>query len=201
MVVGLTGGIGSGKSSFARLLEARGAELIDADALGRAALEPGRPAWHSVVDQFGDEVLEPGGMHINRKALARVVFSDADKLAALNAITHPVIMSGIADLLETLSGTNEIVVIDAALILELGLADGMDVIVVVVASEESRRSWLTANRGMTGDEITQRMAAQKDTAELVARADIVVRNEGTIDDLAAEADRVWAELVRRRDSA
>lgn len=201
MVVGLTGGIGSGKSSFARLLEARGAELIDADALGRAALEPGRPAWHSVVDQFGDEVLEPGGMHINRKALARVVFSDADKLAALNAITHPVIMSGIADLLETLSGTNEIVVIDAALILELRLADSMDVIVVVVASEESRRSWLTTNRGMTFDEITQRMAAQKDTAELVARADIVVRNEGTIDDLAAEADRVWAELVRRRDNA
>lgn len=201
MVVGLTGGIGSGKSSFARLLEARGAELIDADALGRAALEPGRPAWHSVVDQFGDEVLEPGGMHINRKALARVVFSDADKLAALNAITHPVIMSGIADLLETLSGTNEIVVIDAALILELRLADSMDVIVVVVASEESRRSWLTTNRGMTFDEITQRMAAQKDTAELVARADIVVRNEGTIDDLAAEADRVWVELVRRRDDA
>ena len=200
-MVGLTGGIGSGKSSFAKLLEARGAELIDADELGRAALEPGRPAWNSVVDQFGDDVLESGGMNIDRKALARVVFGDPDKLAALNAITHPVIMAGIADTLELLKGTDEIVVIDAALIVELGLADGMDAIVVVVAPEESRRAWLGRDRRMTPEDISARMSAQKDPAELVERADIVVKNEGSIDDLAGEADRVWAELQRLRDAS
>ncbi|MGI8774266.1 MAG: dephospho-CoA kinase [Actinomycetota bacterium] len=201
LVVGLTGGIGSGKSAFARLLEARGAELIDADALGRAALEPGRPAWHSVVDQFGDEILEPGGMNVNRKTLARIVFNDKDKLAALNAIVHPVIMGEIADTLETLRGTNEIVVVDAALIFELGLAGGMDVIIIVVAPLESRRVWLSSSRGMSIEEIEQRMAAQLSAEDQIERADIVVKNEGTIDDLAEEADRVWAELMRRRDTA
>lgn len=200
LVVGLTGGIGSGKSSFAHLLAARGAELIDADELGRAALEPGRPAWHSVVDQFGDEILEPGGMNVNRKTLARIVFNDKDKLTALNAIVHPVILGEIADVLETLRGASEIVVIDAALIFELGLAGGMDVIVVVVAPLESRRRWLSSNRGMSSEEIEQRMVAQLSSDDQIERADIVVKNEGTIDDLAEEADRVWAELMRRRDT-
>src|SRR5918992_2352219 len=97
LVVGLTGGIGAGKSTLAALLAEEGARVIDADALGREALQPGRPAWHSVVAQFGDEILAANSMDIDRKRLAAVVFGDPRKLAALNAIVHPVIFKGIAD--------------------------------------------------------------------------------------------------------
>jgi dephospho-CoA kinase len=196
-VVGLTGGIGSGKSTFAGLLAERGAEIIDADQLGRAALDPGKPTWHSVVDQFGDEILVAAGLDIDRKRLAAVVFGDKQKLAALNAIVHPAITKGIADALEMLRGTDEIVVLDAALIVELGLHEALDSLIVVTASETRRRSRLETARGMTPDEITARIGAQASEEELLQRADIVVRNEGDMKALEAEADRVWAELQER----
>ncbi len=200
LVAGLTGGIGSGKSTFAGLLAARGAEVIDADELGRAALAPGEPAWHSVVAQFGDDIRAAGSMEIDRKRLAAEVFGDRQKLAALNAIVHPVILSRIADALDVLRGTNEIVVIDAALIVELGLDKAVDVVIVVVANQEKRVHRLQVGRGMTAGDITERIAAQSSEEDLVAAADIVVRNDGTPADLAAEADKVWDELVRRRDA-
>lgn len=198
LVAGLTGGIGSGKSTFAAMLEERGAEVIDADALGRAALEPGQPAWHSAVDQFGNEILSAGSMEIDRKHLARIVFGDRDKLAALNAIVHPVIMGRIADTLEALSGTDEIVILDAALIVELGLDPHLDLMIVVTADSERRKKWLTGSRGMTLEDVEARMQAQAQTDVLLSRADLVVRNDGTLEDLQAEADRVWKELLGRR---
>jgi dephospho-CoA kinase len=198
LVVGVTGGIGSGKSTFARLLEELGAEVIDADELGRRALDPGSPAWHSVVDQFGDEILVPGTMDVDRKRLAAIVFNDREKLAALNAIVHPVILKGVADLLETLAGTDEIVVLDAALIVEMGIVDSLDVLVVVTAEEEVRRNRLKAARQMTEAQIEERMRSQASEGDLLARADIVVRNSSTRDDLEKEAERVWALLLERR---
>lgn len=199
LVAGLTGGIGSGKSTFADMLAARGAEIIDADELGRRALDPGTPAWHSVVDQFGDEILGAGGMTIDRKRLAEIVFNDKDKLAALNAIVHPVIVRGIADSLEALRGTSEIVILDAALIVELHLEDSLDALIVVTSAEEHRRRRLKADRGMSDGQISERMAAQLSTDALLEKADIVVVNDGQIADLEAEAERVWEELVARRD--
>ena len=198
LVAGLTGGIGSGKSTFARLLQERGAEIIDADALGRSALDPGKPAWHSAVDQFGDEILAAASLDIDRKRLAAIVFNDPKKLAALNAIVHPVITRGIADTLEALSGTDEIVILDAALIVELGLDQGLDALIVVTAPEKDRRKRLRGSRSMSDEDITARMLAQSSEEDLVARADIVVRNDGTEEALAREADRVWGELVQRR---
>ena len=195
--VGLTGGIGSGKSTFAVLLAERGAQVIDADQLGRDALRPGRPAWHSVVDTFGDEILVAGTMEIDRKALAALVFGDRNKLAVLNAITHPVIAEGIADALERLSHTDEIVVLDAALIVEMGLDRIVSALIVVDAPEEVRRSRLMKTRGMTLEDVDARIAAQATRSELLDRADIVVHNAGTMEDLAREADRVWAELRER----
>ena len=194
--VGLTGGIGSGKSTFAALLAERGAQVIDADHLGRDALRPGEPAWHSVVDTFGDEVLSPGTMEVDRKRLAEVVFADPNKLAALNAITHPVIAAGIADELERLSQTDAIVVLDAALLVELGLDKAMGVLIVVDADEEKRKRRLQSSRRMELTDIEARIAAQASSEELISRADIVVRNEGSMQALALEADRVWAELQR-----
>lgn len=195
--VGLTGGIGSGKSTFAVLLAERGAQVIDADQLARDALRPGRPAWHSVVDSFGDEILVEGTMDIDRKALAAQVFGDRNKLAVLNAITHPVIAAGIADALERLSHTGDIVVLDAALIVEMGLDRIVKALIVVDAPDEIRRSRLVRTRGMTLEDVEARMTAQSPRSELLDRADIVVHNAGTMDDLAREADRVWARLQER----
>lgn len=197
LVVGLTGGIGSGKSTFAALLAERGAQVIDADLLGRDALRPGEPAWHSVVDTFGDEVLVEGTMNIDRKRLAGIVFNDKTKLAALNAIVHPIIMRGIADRLERLRDTDEFVILDAALIVELGLAEAVDLVVVVTADVDHRRRRLAELRGMAHDDIMARIGAQASEEELMGRADLVVRNNGDLAALGAEADRIWAELERR----
>lgn len=192
--VGLTGGIGSGKSTFAALLAERGAQVVDADQLGRDALRPGQPAWHSVVDTFGDEILGANSMEVDRKRLAEIVFAEPNKLAALNAITHPIIAAGIADALERLSQTDAIVVLDAALIVELGLDKAMNVLVVVDASEEQRKKRLLSLRRMELTDIEARIAAQASSEELIRRADIVVRNDGSLEMLAKEADRVWGQL-------
>jgi dephospho-CoA kinase len=196
LVVGLTGGIGAGKSTFAVLLAERGAQIIDADALGRDALRPGERTWHSVVDQFGDEILSPQSMTIDRKALAAIVFNDPKALAALNAIVHPVIMNGVADRLERLSKTDEIVVLDAALVLEAGLDESVDVLIVVTTDKSTRQRRLASDRGMTSSDIRGRMASQLDPDVLLEKADIVVENNGSVEDLVPEADRVWAELER-----
>lgn len=197
LAVGLTGGIGAGKSTFAALLAERGAQVIDADQIGRDALQPGQPAWHSVVSTFGDEILVPGDMEVDRKKLAGIVFEDARKLAALNAIVHPVILARIADRLEALSRTDAVVVVDAALITELGLRDSLDAVVVVTTARQERTERLVRTRGMTLDDIAARMASQASPEDLEAGADYVVRNDGTLDDLAAEADRVWKMLQDR----
>jgi len=199
-VAGLTGGIGSGKTTFASLLAERGAQIIDADALGRAALRPDQPAWHSVVSQFGDEILQANSLDIDRKRLATIVFSDPNKLAALNAIVHPVIIRGIADRLERLANSGEIVVLDAALIAELGLEANLDALIAVTAAKDVRKQRLQGARDMDPLDIEARMEAQMDPDEVASRADIVVRNDGGLEALVSEADRVWGELGRLRDS-
>jgi dephospho-CoA kinase len=198
LVVGLTGPIGSGKTTFAVLLAERGAQVIEADLLGRDAVRPGRPAWHSVVDQFGEEILAPTTMEIDRRALAEIVFRDRTKLAALNAIVHPVIFRAIADELEKLRGTDEIVVLDAALIIETGLDEVIDVLVVVTAPQHVRERRLVNKRGLSLEDVRNRIASQQRPEDLVARADVLVSNDGSLEDLAAEAERVWKELQGRR---
>ena len=197
LVVGVTGPIGAGKTTFSILLAERGAQVIEADLLGRDALRPGRPAWHSVVDQFGEEILAPTTMEVDRQALADVVFRDRGKLAALNAILHPVIFRAVADELEKLHNTDEVVLLDAALIIETGLDDVIDLLVVVTAPQHVREQRLVGKRGLSLEDVRNRMAVQRRPEEVVARADLVVQNAGSLDDLAAEADRVWKELQER----
>lgn len=198
--VGLTGGIGSGKSTFASFLERQGAEIIDADAIGRAVLEPGETGWRAVVDQFGPGILVPGTMEIARKQLAAIVFNDPSKLAALNAITHPRIVERIAETFEMLRETDEIVVLDAALIVGTGFEQLVDVIIVVDASDELRTRRLTGERGMHARDVEARMRSQMPRDVLLARADIVVPNNGDLEELATSAVKVWDELVARRDA-
>jgi len=196
LLVGVTGGIGSGKSLFSALLAERGAQVIDADAYGREALRPGQPAWHSVVAQFGQELLIPQSMEIDRQALAEIVFNDHDKLAALNAIVHPVLFSAIADSVERLSQTDEIVVIDAAILVETGMDKNLDTLIVVHTDESLRRERLKS-RGMSSADIEARMSSQASSVNLLAKADIVVCNNGSLDGLVREAERVWADLSSR----
>lgn len=170
--------------------------MIDADVLGHDALKPGQPSWNSIVDQFGDEILVRGEMTIDRKRLGEIVFADDQKRAALNAIVHPEIFRRMADSLDRLRNTDSVVVIDAALIFETGLADSCDVIVVVASDKNIRTDRLARARGMTIDEITARMASQADPSQLARKADIVINNDGYLEDLAAEAERVWTELER-----
>ena len=195
LFAGITGGIGSGKSTFVAFLAERGSQVIDADLLARDALKPDQPAWHSVVDQFGDEILVAASMEVDRKRLAEIVFNDKNKLAALNAIVHPVIFAGIADALERLRATETIVVLDAALMVETGLHKTVDVLIAVVASPDTRRARLKRSRAMTIQEIDARIAAQADQEEIERLADIVVRNDGSLNDLVVEADRVFGELT------
>ena len=201
LVAGVTGGIGSGKTSFVALLVERGAHAVDADLLARDALKPAEPAWHSVVDQFGDEILAPHSMEIDRARLAEIVFNDRNKLAALNAIVHPVVFAGIADALERLRNTEEIVILDAALIVETGLHRNLDVLIAVLADEATRRKRLVGQRGMLLADVNARISSQIDQSDLEEMADIVVRNDGSLEDLSREADRVWTELATRRDES
>ena len=199
-VVGLTGGIGTGKSTFAALLLERGAQVIDADALGRDALRPGAPAWHSVVDQFGKEVLVHPSMEIDRKQLAEIVFNNPEALKALNAIVHPMIFKAIADELDRLRSSDHIVVLDAALIVETALADVCDAVVVMDSTDDERIRRLKRDRGMSLTDIRARMTSQSDPEVLIGRANFVVSNDGTPEDLAREADKVWARLTEMRDA-
>jgi dephospho-CoA kinase len=199
LVVGLTGGIGAGKSTLAALLAERGATVIDADQLGRDALKPDARAWHAVVSQFGREILAPGTMEIDRRRLASIVFEKPGKLAALNAIVHPVILEGVARRLDRLRGTDAIVVIDAALIFETGLDRVLDVLVAVGAPSDMRAQRLEEQRGMLLADVHARMQAQMDPGEVERRAEVVVHNDGSLEALAADADRVWSELQQRRE--
>ena len=201
LFAGVTGGIGAGKSTFVALLVERGAQVIDADLLARDALKPAEPAWHSVVDQFGDEILVPHSMEIDRALLAEIVFNDRNKLAALNAIVHPVVFAGIADALERLRNTDAVVILDAALIVEAGLHENLDVLIAVVAADDVRRGRLIRQRAMSEADVDARMRSQTSQEELERLADFVVRNDGSLEDLAAEADRVWPELERLRTGA
>lgn len=136
-------------------------------------------------------------MNIDRQRLADIVFKDKQKLAALNAIVHPVIMSAIADGLERLRNTDDVVVLDAALLVELGVVSAVDAVVVVTTSDDVRKKRLR-RRGMGTLDIDARIAAQADTRTLIDKADIVVTNDGTPEDLAREADRVWEEIRKMR---
>lgn len=200
LVAGVTGGVGSGKSTFTKMLAARGAEVIDADEIGHRALDPGTPTWHSIVDTFGEDILVAAGMDVDRKRLGEIVFNDREKLAALNAIVHPYIMKTIADTLEALSGTDEIVILDAALIVELKLHGSLDLLIVVTAEDDLRKERLSQQRGMTYEDVQKRIEAQLPVGTLLEAADIVVHNNGTLDELEEEADRVWDELVKRRSA-
>ena len=194
LLVGLTGGIASGKSTVSAMLAERGAEVIDADHIARQVVLPGTPAWHKIRDHFGPGVLHPDGQ-IDRQALADLVFADKAKLALLNEITHPDIFARIADRLEALHDRDVVVVLDAALLIETGLAEGVDV-VIVVSSPRAIQVERLAAKGMGRRDANDRVAAQLPPEQRLARADIVIDNSGSLEDLGRRVDQAWEELQR-----
>jgi dephospho-CoA kinase len=195
LLVGLTGGIASGKSTVSAMLAERGAEVIDADHIARQVVMPGTHAWYKIRDHFGPGVLFPDGT-IDRQALADIVFSDPAKLTVLNEITHPEIFARIADRLEAHHDQDVVVVLDAALLIEAGLADGADVVIVTHSPREIQVERLAA-KGMGSRDAEARINAQLAPEKRLARADIVIYNTGSLEELASRVDEVWAELQRR----
>ncbi|MEV4371416.1 MULTISPECIES: dephospho-CoA kinase [unclassified Nonomuraea] len=193
--IGLTGGIGSGKSEVSRRLSARGAVVIDADKIAREVVEPGTVGLSRVVAAFGEEVLHPDGS-LNRERLGSVVFADPDRLAALNAIVHPLVGERVAEL-QGQAADDAIVVYDVPLLVENKLAPMYDVVIVVDAADEVRIRRLADHRGMPEADAKARIAAQASREDRLAAADLVIPNEGSLDDLEARVDEVWHELVRR----
>ena len=192
--VGLTGGIGSGKSAVSRLLRAYGAAVVDADLVAREVVEPGTPGLAAVVEAFGAEVLSPDG-RLDRPALGRRVFSDPEALARLNAITHPRIAERTTELFrEAVEAGAEVVVHDVALLVENGLARGYDAIVVVAASPATQLDRLVRLRGMPEDEARARIAAQAPLEDKLAVATHVIRNDGPLEELEPQVEQVWASL-------
>lgn len=190
--VGLTGGIGSGKSEVARLLAEHGAVVVDADALAREALAPGSPGSAAVVEEFGPGVLAADGS-IDRARLGRLVFADAAGRAALEAIVHPYVGRRSAELMAA-APADAVVVYDVPLLVEKGLQDGFEVVVVVDAADETRLRRLVDVRGMPEQDARERMAAQASREARLAVADHVLRNDGDLAELAEQVSRLWAEL-------
>jgi dephospho-CoA kinase len=193
--IGLTGGIGSGKSEVSKRLAARGAVVIDADKLAREVVAPGTPGLARVVAAFGDEVLRPDGS-LDREKLGRIVFADPDKLAALNSIVHPLVGERVATL-QSQADDAAIVVYDVPLLAENKLAPMYDVVIVVDASDEVRVARLAEHRGMPEQDAKARIAAQASREDRLSVADVVIPNEGTLAELEATVEDVWDDLADR----
>ncbi|GAA4040390.1 dephospho-CoA kinase [Nonomuraea soli] len=193
--VGLTGGIGSGKSEVARRLAERGAVVIDADKIAREVVEPGTPGLARVVASFGTEVLHPDGS-LNREKLGSIVFADPERLATLNGIVHPLVGERVG-LLQSQAADDAIVVYDVPLLTENKLAPLYEVVVVVDASEATRIARLAEHRGMAGEEARARIAAQATREERLAVADVVISNEGSLEELERQVSELWERLTAR----
>jgi len=190
--VGLTGGIGSGKSTVARLLADRGALVIDADAIAREIVEPGQPALTEIEQRFGDDVIAPDG-RLDRGALAGIVFADTAALSDLNAITHPRIAQRTAELISA-APDDAVVVYDMPLLVENDLAEGWDVVVVVEADRDVRIRRLI-ERGLDEADIEARMNRQATDEQRRAVADIVIDNSGDLRMLEQAVDGAWSQII------
>ncbi len=193
--VGLTGGIGAGKSEVSRRLAAQGAVLIDADAIARQVVSPGTDGLAAVVAEFGDGVLRPDGS-LDRERLGEIVFADPARLARLNEIIHPLVGQRMAEL-EKEAGRDAIIVHDVPLIAENQLASAYDLVVVVDAAEHTQLDRLTRHRQMSQEQAEARMAAQVSRDQRLAIADLVVDNSSSLAELDRQVGDLWTELRRR----
>jgi dephospho-CoA kinase len=195
LTIGLTGGIGAGKSEVARLLTTYGAVLIDADRIAREVVEPGTAGLAEVVARFGPEVLTADGA-LDRAAMASRVFGDEEARRRLEAVVHPLVAQRTQELLASVPA-DAVVVHDVPLLVEKGYAASYDMVVVVEAPEDLRVARLVEHRGFSPDDARARIAAQASSAERIAAADVVIDNSGTLGDLEAQVAELWVEVTSR----
>ena len=195
--IGLTGSIGSGKSTVAALLVERGAVLLDADAIVREVQEPGTPVFIAMVEYWGDDIVADDGT-LDRQAVADRVFGDADELAVLNAIVHPAVADEMTRRRKALASTDATVILDIPLLVESG-HEGLAGIIVVDVDPELAVERLVTHRGFTETDARGRIARQASRTDRLARADVVVDNSGSLNDLVAQVDLVqaWLEKLDR----
>ena len=192
-VIGLTGGIGSGKSTVSRFLAELGVVILDADKVGHEAYKPDTEAWREVVAAFGRQILTPSG-DINRKKLGEIVFSNAEALARLNQIMHPRMYDMVKAQLEEYQRQGvDVVVLEAPLLIEAGWASLVDEVWVTVASESTVLRRLKEQVGLSRQEALARIRSQLSSEERVKHADVVINNDGDLDELRAKVDKLWQE--------
>ncbi|WP_293954158.1 dephospho-CoA kinase [uncultured Corynebacterium sp.] len=195
--IGLTGGIGSGKSTVADLLSSEGFLIVDADQVARDIVEPGQPALTELVEAFGEDILKPDGT-LDRPGLAAKAFVSEEQTALLNAITHPRIAEESARRFAEAEARGEkLAVYDMPLLVEKGLDRKMDLVVVVDVEVEERVRRLVAKRGLTEEDVRRRIASQVPDDIRLKAADIVVDNNGSLNDLRAEAGKLISEILGR----
>lgn len=195
--IGLTGGIGSGKSTVADLLSSEGFLIVDADQVARDIVEPGQPALTELVEAFGEDILKPDGT-LDRPGLAAKAFVSEEQTALLNAITHPRIAEESARRFAEAEARGEkVAVYDMPLLVEKGLDRKMDLVVVVDVEVEERVRRLVAKRGLTEEDVRRRIASQVPDDIRLKAADIVVDNNGSLNDLRAEAGKLISEILGR----
>lgn len=192
LVLGLTGGIGSGKSTVSALLEKKGAVIIDADRVVRQLQQPGEPVFDAMVEAFGEGIIAPDGT-LDRQGVANLVFGDDEKLKTLNAIVHPAVGVRMAEQLAALADTGRVVILDVPLLVEKGGYATAGTIVVDVDPDVAVQR-LIEHRGFTEADARARMARQSSREDRLAKADVVIDNSGTVQDLGPQVDALWARI-------
>jgi dephospho-CoA kinase len=199
--VGLTGGIACGKSTVARMLEEKGALLIDFDELAHRVEEPGRPAWREIVRHFGPGILNADET-IDRRKLGAIVFADPGKRDLLNSLVHPAIFAEWGTRLEEIrrQHPDAVVVSDIPLLVEAGLQPRVDLILLVYLPPEGQIARLMKRDGYSREEAAQRLSSQMPIGEKIPCADIVIRNDGSPEDTSRQVGEVWEELKKKERS-
>lgn len=193
-VIGLTGGIGSGKSTVSRFLAELGALIIDADKVGHELLKPNTKIWREVVAAFGEQILTPDG-EINRKKLASLVFGSPRRLELLNQLMHPEIKKAVkSQLLEYQRQGASVVVLEAPLLVEAGWTELVDEVWVTIASETTVLERLEQQTGLSQTEALARIRSQLPTRERLKHADVVIATEKSLDELRTEVKKLWQRL-------
>jgi dephospho-CoA kinase len=196
LLVALTGGVGAGKSTVADILRSKGAVVIDADDLARLAVEPGTPGLDGLVAEFGPGILDADG-RLDRAGMARRAFEDDDARRRLEHVVHPEVARLFAEAVDALRGGDDVVVYAVPLLVERGLAGAFDVVVTVSAPLETRIARVAASGRIAAEDARARAAAQVPDEEREAVADLIVRNDGDLDALRRDVDRVWDDLRAR----
>lgn len=200
--VALTGGIASGKSTVCRLLEEKGAHIVDSDLLARDVVRKGTPAWREIVDHFGQKILTPEG-EIDRAKLGEIVFSDPAEREFLNQVTHPRIFQLMGQRLQRLeeqSGGEGVVVLDIPLLVEAGARELFHLNLVVDTPPEEQARRLVEDRGLSEEAAWARIRAQASREERLRHADLVISNDGSLDKLRDEVERAWKEIRSRMET-